>query len=230
MTLVVGVRADEAIVLVADSRASRMVLEQPIIESDSAQKLFPIGLNQKYGLGISGVETVLHGILERLPKESAGGDFRAFVQEIGRHLEGEFSDHFHGRAPLHWPKASLMLVGYDDTGMDSIYCLESQAGFFGGHTRKICARVGSEYPVPLIDAVLKNIPPNSCLTVQQAQRVGIWIVREMADVDPTVGGKLHMAVVTPAGYQDRTHEVATFEKHVSKARRRTWRTAWNSIR
>jgi len=229
MTLVVGIKADDGIVLAADGRTSRAVVGGgtcPV--DDDTQKIFS-STDGKWGFGMAGLPAAALGALDDIREYCSPNGIRANAFGVAKHLRDEFSEYFgrnKERLINEWPQLSILIVGYEVTGKAAFYCLESSAGFrpFSISDRTYY-KIGSDFRCQIVESLLKKSPEP--MNVSQAQRAAASLIRGIGTVDGSVGGKIHMAVIDPKGYGEMADkDVAGIEAAVSQIddhlRRRLW--------
>lgn len=209
MTLVVGIRARDGIVLIADGRRSRSEYGSRVIMSETQRKIYGFG---RYGLGVAGFEGTIEALLHDLRKGDRLGRCRSFDEAC--RVVGDATREFvlevtrHGGPPP-FPAVAL-LAGYDDDGVtprmaslgDETAFVRASGRWIGDRTARIAAE---SLLALLLPACPDDHPPPS---VPHAKMLGALAIVAAARVNDGVGRAFSLATVTPdAGYIDCSDEV-----------------------
>jgi len=229
VTLIVGVKSSDGIVLAADGRVTSFINGNMVVVTDQARKLFPLG--ERYAIGVSGFENATSFIVDRLPAVTPQAELSACARELAARLHGDFSEHFqHRLIPQNWPNAGLMLVGYDGDGQPRIFGLESQLGFMPGPVGRDFTYIGSPYPHTIAKRMLEQCA-RTAITLTDARLLAVMMIRGAADADPSVGGKISLAVVTKAKYEEvGDDECERIERQASELEDRLRNAFWRELR
>jgi 20S proteasome alpha/beta subunit len=216
MTLIVAIKASDAIVLAADGRVTSTEGGSILLESDNAQKLYDFG---HFGLGIAGFRGLGEDIIRRLHNakilESCRGIGEA-KENVGRFLYCEYQDRYSNTPAQDWPDAALMLVGYEPDRTQRIYRLYSQRGFqaaestpdaIGSSPACICTRL----LITLVGGLPNSLETDSRPSVEHAKALAVTTIRLTSRIDLRVGGTIQLALVEPSGYSDKSNEVPNYE-------------------
>jgi 20S proteasome alpha/beta subunit len=206
MTLIVGMKANKAIILAADSRGTVGDPRGLTAINDSYEKLFQVG---SCGLGAAGASEIGAALLDELRQKNIGNitNINSAIQQVVHESAECFARWFREIPPAQRPGVLLTLAGYRfPTGQQPepmIYLLNSQANFapqlFGNMP---CLSGVPQYAVYLVHRYY-----DTAISVEKAKALAEYLIAETASQDPKVGGPIHMAEITPDnGYRKLTQE------------------------
>jgi len=212
MTLVVAMKAQDGIILAADSRGTVGDPRGLTAITDDQEKIFSLG---SCGIAFAGASEVGAALLDEWKKKKLDGP--KDVEEAVTTLVPESADCF-----ARWyrdipaekrPGVVMTLAGFRDTGKGSeamIYLMTSNTNFapslFGNNP---CLSGVPQYAV-----YLRNRYYDPSISLTQARHLAEYLISETASQDPKVGGPIRMAEITPkTGYNELTpEEVAEVQK------------------
>lgn len=123
MTLVIGLKAKDGIVVASDSRAST-----EITANDKVQKIFQLG--EHSAIGIAGDGGLAMYFLDQIkPKLNHGTGITDLAEQIRTHGKLLFNDYFEHLDPKNRPSLQLLLVGYTLDHKAEMYTLQSTDNF-----------------------------------------------------------------------------------------------------
>jgi len=123
MTLIIGIKAKDGIVIASDSQAT-----SELTSNDKVQKIFSIG--DSSAVGISGDGGLAAYFLDQIMDElNHNRGIRDLAEEMRQKGKAKFDDFFEHLAPEKRPKLSFILVGYAQDDKAEIYILESKDNF-----------------------------------------------------------------------------------------------------
>ncbi|HUV56004.1 MAG TPA: hypothetical protein VMV84_02105 [Dehalococcoidales bacterium] len=210
MTLIVGMKAIDAIILGADSRGTIGDPRGLTAINDTYQKLFPLGC---CGIGVAGASEMGSVLLDELQKRGVGDNSNNIddaMAQVRQHSAECFTEWFGSIQPSQRPGVLLTLAGYrfpsGQEPVPMIYLLNSQANFapqLFGHIP--CLSGIPQYAVYLVH---RYYEPS--ISTDQAKSLTEYLIAETASQDPKVGGTIHIAEITPVdGYRELTTEEIT---------------------
>ena len=117
MTLVIGLKAKDGVVIASDSRASSV-----ITSNDTVQKIFKLGDHSAIGISGDGRLALyfLDQIKAGLIHEKGISDLAEQIRKEGK---AKFNDFFEHLQPDKRPSLSLLLIGYTLDGKPEMYTL-----------------------------------------------------------------------------------------------------------
>jgi 20S proteasome alpha/beta subunit len=183
MTLVIGLKAKDGVVIASDSRASSV-----ITSNDTIQKIFKLG--EHSAIGISGDGGLALYFLDQIKggliHERGISDLAEQVRKEGK---SKFNDYFEHLEPDKRPVLSLLLIGYNQEGSPEIYTLRSSDNFVPrkGITGFEC--IG----VPYIADYLLNRLYESDVKTEAGAEMCVLCIQETSSQDRSVGGPTHVA-------------------------------------
>lgn len=123
MTLVIGIKTKDGIVIASDSQATGQ-----LTSNDKVIKIFSIGNNS--AVGISGDGGLATYFLDQIKEElNHSQGILHLAEEMRQKGKAKFNDFFEHLSPDKRPKLSLILVGYSKEETAEIYTLESNDNF-----------------------------------------------------------------------------------------------------
>ncbi len=123
MTLVIGIKAKNGIVIASDSQATG-----ELTSNDKVQKIFPLGINS--AVGISGDGGLATYFLDQIKAElNYSQGVLHLAEELRQRGKAKFDDFFEHLSPDKRPRLSLILAGYSIEGKPELYVLESKDNF-----------------------------------------------------------------------------------------------------
>ena len=208
MTLSLAVKAVDCIVVAADSRGTVGDPRGLTAVNDTQQKLFKFG---NCGLAMAGASEVALAIIDELSKRGKLGPHEPPDIDTGVKAFGEaalFCDEWYkGIPPEQRPGTLFILAGYrsgqnGEQPKPLVYLLNSNTRF--------APQLANNYPmmvgVPQYAVYLSHRYYDPQISGQNAAALAEYLISETASQDPKVGGPIHIAKVTPSGYQEFTQE------------------------
>lgn len=123
MTLVIGIKAKDGIVIASDSQAT-----SDLTSNDKVQKIFPIGTNS--AIGISGDGGLATYFLDQIRGDlNYSRGILNLAEDLRKEGKKRFGDFFENVSLEKRPKLTLILVGYTSEGKAEIYTLKSEDDF-----------------------------------------------------------------------------------------------------
>ncbi len=123
MTLVIGLKAKDGIVIASDSRAS-----SDITSNDKVQKIFQLG--EHSAIGIAGDGGLAMYFLDQIkPGLNHGTGIVDLAEQIRKKGKELFNDYFEHLQPGERPSLQLLLIGYTNDAKAEIYTLRSTDNF-----------------------------------------------------------------------------------------------------
>ncbi|MFH1990558.1 MAG: hypothetical protein ABIJ19_01760 [Patescibacteria group bacterium] len=180
MTLIIGLKSKDGIVITSDSKASA-----EITSNDTVQKVFK--LSEHSAVGIAGDGGLAVYFLDQI-KEDLNYDtgISKLVEQIRVKGKEKFNDFFEHLDPEKRPSLSLLLAGYTKEYPPNleIYQLSSKDNFV---PRK--AVTGFEcIGVPYIAEYLLNRLYEKEIRKEAAEELGVLCIQETSSQDSSVGG------------------------------------------
>jgi 20S proteasome alpha/beta subunit len=209
MTLIVGMKADTAIVLASDSRCTIGDPRGLTAINDSYQKIFKLG---NCGLGIAGASEMGSALLDGLLKSdcNTATNIDDAISKVIKQCADSFAGWFRDITPAQRPGVILTLAGYrllkGKSAEPMIYMLNSQFNFAPQlMTNLPCLTGVPQYAVYLVHRYL-----SPTITLEKAKALSEYLIAETASQDPKVGGRIRMAIITPdKGYAELTEAEVT---------------------
>lgn len=201
MTLVVALKANNAIILAADSRGTIGDPRGLTAINDTMIKIYPLG---RWGVAFAGASEMGATLLDELNKED---DLECLaidelVANVARKSVDLFSHWFREIPPQQRPAVLMTLAGYrtSSAGVSEpmLYILNSQANFAPQLFGQTSLSGVPQYAVYLVH---RYYDPS--ISVEKAKALAEYLIRETASQDPKVGGPIRMAEITPIeGYRE----------------------------
>ncbi|OGZ72385.1 MAG: hypothetical protein A2908_02990 [Candidatus Staskawiczbacteria bacterium RIFCSPLOWO2_01_FULL_38_12b] len=189
MTLVIGLKTKDGIVIASDSQAT-----SDLTSNDKVQKIFAIGGSS--AVGISGDGGLATYFLDQIKEElNYSQGILHLAEEVRQKGKAKFNDFFEHLSPEKRPKLSLVLVGYSKEGNPEIYTLRSEDNFV---PRK-CV-IGYEcIGVPYIaDYILTGLYETE-IKMNAAAEMAVLCIEETARQGGSgVGGETKVAIIDAA--------------------------------
>jgi len=183
MTLVIGLKAIDGVVIASDSRASSV-----ITSNDTVQKIFRLGEHSAIGISGDGGLAIyfLDQIRAGLIHEKGIADL---VEQVRKEGKAKFNDYFEHLQPDKRPSLSLLLIGYTLDGKPEMYTLRSEDNFVPrkGITGFEC--IG----IPYIADYLLNRLYESDIKTEAGAEMCVLCIQETSSQDRSVGGPTHVA-------------------------------------
>ncbi len=180
MTLIIGLKSKDGIVITSDSKASAQ-----ITSNDTVQKVFR--LHDHSAVGIAGDGGLAMYFLDQIKSDlNYGTGILDLAEQIRIKGKDKFNDFFEHLEPMKRPSLSLLLAGYtnEHTPKPEIYTLNSTDNFV---PRK--AVTGFEcIGIPYIADYLLNRLYEEGIKVAAAKELGVLCIQETSSQDSGVGG------------------------------------------
>ena len=183
MTLVIGLKAKDGVILASDSRASSI-----ISSNDTIQKIFKLGDHS--AIGISGDGPLAIYFLDQIKSSlNHGTGISDLAEQIRKKGKETFNDFFEHLKPDDRPSLSLLLIGYTLDNKPEMYTLRSKDNFVPrkGVTGFEC--IG----VPYIADYLLNRLYESEIKTEAGAEMCVVCIQETSSQDRSVGGDTHVA-------------------------------------
>lgn len=183
MTLVIGLKAKDGVVLASDSRAS-----STITSNDTVQKIFKLG--EHSAIGIAGDGGLAMYFLDQIkPNLNHGTGISDLAEQVRKKGKLTFNDFFEHLDPQKRPSLWLLLIGYNMDNKAEMYTLHSGDNFVPrkGVTGFQC--IG----VPYIADYLLNRLYESDIKIDAGAEMSVLCIQETGSQDRGVGGPTHVA-------------------------------------
>ncbi|HEV7449085.1 MAG TPA: hypothetical protein VGP13_00910 [Candidatus Paceibacterota bacterium] len=183
MTLVIGLKTKDGVVIASDSRAS-----STITSNDTVQKVFKLG--EHSAVGIAGDGGLAMYFLDQIkPKLNHGTGIEDLAEQVRVKGKETFNDFFEHLTPKQRPSLSLLLIGYTLNDKPEMYILSSDDNFVPrkGVTGFEC--IG----VPYIAEYLLNRLYESEIKTDAGAEMSVLCIHETSSQDRGVGGPTRVA-------------------------------------
>lgn len=183
MTLVIGMKAKDGVVIASDSRAS-----SGITSNDTVQKIFKLGDHS--AIGIAGDGGLAMYFLDQIKDGlNHGTGISDLAEQIRIKGKNTFNDFFEHLTPDRRPSLSLLLIGYTKENKPEIYTLSSIDNFVPrkGVTGFEC--IG----IPYIADYLLNRLYEYEIKTEAGEEMCVLCINETSSQDRGVGGPIHVA-------------------------------------
>jgi 20S proteasome alpha/beta subunit len=183
MTLVIGLKAKDGVVIASDSRAS-----STLTSNDTVQKIFRLGDHS--AIGIAGDGGLAMYFLDQIKSGlNHGTGISDLAEQIRKKGKDTFNDFFEHLVPKDRPSLSLLLIGYTSEDKPEMYTLESRDNFVPrkGVTGFEC--IG----VPYLADYLLNRLYESEIKSDAGAELCVLCIQETGSQDRGVGGPVHVA-------------------------------------
>ncbi|MEK7558957.1 MAG: hypothetical protein AAB521_01475 [Patescibacteria group bacterium] len=178
MTLVIGLKAKNGIVIASDSKASA-----EITSNDTVQKIFKLGDNS--AIGIAGDGGLAMYFLDQIKEGlNHGTGVLDLAEQIRKKGKEKFNDFFEHLDPNKRPSLSLLLTGYTKSKEPEIYTLNSRDNFVPRKSVTGFECIG----VPYIADYLLNRLYEFEIDVDSGQELCVLCIQETGSQDTSVGG------------------------------------------
>lgn len=206
MTLIVGMKAADAIILAADSRGTVGDPRGLTAINDKYEKLYSIG---NCGVAFAGASELGMTLLDELRKRNIGSitSIDKAVDRIFRECSELYRTWFRDVPADKRPAVLMIVAGYRGGGQASkepmIYLLNSEANFapqlFG---QSPCMAGVPQYAVYLVNRYY-----DPTISRERARALAEYLIAETASQDPKVGGPIKIAEIDPKdGFRALTPE------------------------
>jgi 20S proteasome alpha/beta subunit len=206
MTLIVAMKALDAIILAADSRGTIGDPRGLTAINDNQIKLFQLGC---CGLGVAGASEMAATLLDEFRKNDCENlsSVQDAMQKVVAISVDCFSRWFREIPPGQRPGVLLTLAGYrfveGRTPESMIYLLNSQANF----APQLFDNMPCMSGVPQYAVYLVHRYYDASMTSDQARALAEYLIAETESQDQKVGGPIKMAEITSkTGYMQLTDE------------------------
>lgn len=180
MTLVIGLKSKDGIVIASDSKAS-----SDITSNSTVQKVFKLG--EHSAIGIAGDGGLAMYFLDQIKSGlNHGTGILDLAEQIRKKGKEKFNDFFEHLDPAKRPPLSLLLAGYTNESkpIAELYILNSRDNFV---PRK--AVTGFEcIGVPYIAEYLLNRLYDPEIRTEAGEELSVLCIQETEDQDASVGG------------------------------------------
>jgi 20S proteasome alpha/beta subunit len=204
MTLIVAMKADQAIILAADSRGMMGDPRGLTAINDNQIKLYSLG---QCGFGLAGASEMGAALIDEYRKK--GFDQPAAVDEVMNKISHESSELYKkwfGDIPTEKRQhVVLTLAGYRNPKVPEpmIYVLDSGSNF--------APMLMGAYPtltgIPQYAVYLGHRYYDPSISSERAKALAEYLVNETASQETKVGGRIRMAIITPKdGYKELTED------------------------
>lgn len=184
MTLVIGLKTRDGIIITADSRASAT-----IYNNDTVQKIFQLSENCIIGIAGDGGLAIhfLDQIKNKLVYEEGATDLAEQIHKIGKSM---FNDYYEHIEPEKRPLLQLILLGRTKESELEIYTFKNNDNFIPRKCMTGFACIG----VPFIADYLLNRLYEKDIRIIGGKDLSIWCMKETSSQDKSVGGPIHVAI------------------------------------
>ncbi len=214
MTLLVGLRGADGLVVATDSRGTFGDPRGVTAQNDAQQKLY---VTSKYtaimtaGAGELGA-TVMREIVQRVTGVEGVTPIMQQAREVALERYREWFPNFtiqpvHGLLAPQRPDLALMVAGYDVDALGNVdeprmFQVLSQMDFAPMlHNYGFALAGVAQYALYLLNRLYQ---PDS--SVEHLKALGAWVITETASQDGKVGGPVQMATITTGGCKELTAE------------------------
>lgn len=206
MTLIVGMKADSAIILAADSRGMMGDPRGLTAINDNQIKLYPLG---HCGFGLAGASELGASLLDEYRKK--GFDKPAPVDEVVSKISREsaslYNQWFGDFLKEKRPTVVMTLAGFRNVETPSpepmIYVLDSGQNFAPMLMGKYPTLTG----IPQYAVYLGNRYYDPSISTERAKALAEYLISETASQETKVGGPIRMAIITPKeGYKELSED------------------------
>jgi len=183
MTLVIGLKARDGVILASDSRASSV-----ITSNDTVQKIFKLG--EHSAIGIAGDGGLAMYFLDQIKAGlNHGTGISDLAEQVRKRGKETFNDFFEHLKPEERPSLSLLLIGYTLDNKPEMYTLQSKDNFVPrkGITGFEC--IG----IPYIADYLLNRLYEHDIKIEAGAEMCAVCIQETSSQDRGVGGLAHVA-------------------------------------
>jgi 20S proteasome alpha/beta subunit len=204
MTLVIGLKAKDGIVLASDSRASSV-----LTSNDTVRKIFQLGDDSAVGIsGDGGLATYfLDQVKDNLNYGTGVEDLAEQIRKRGKEIFNDFFEHL---SPKDRPGLTLLLVGHTKKipKKAEIYTLRSEDNFV---PRK-CVTGFECIGVPYIADYLLNRLYESEIKLESGAELCVLCIQETSSQDRSVGGITKVATLNKTFKELTLTEVEKLKK------------------
>jgi 20S proteasome alpha/beta subunit len=206
MTLIVGMKADNAIILAADSRGMMGDPRGLTAINDNQNKLYQLG---RCGFGLAGASELGAALLDEYRKKDI--DKLTNVDEVMNRISSESADLFNkwfGNIPHDKrPGVFITLAGFRNQESKKpepmIYLLDSNHNF----APMLVGAYPSYAGIPQYAVYLGHRYYDPSISPKRAMALAEYLISETASQETKVGGKIRMAIITPKeGYKELPEE------------------------
>ena len=206
MSLLVCMKAGQAIIMAADSRGTVGDPRGLTAINDTYIKIFPMG---RFGIGLVGASEMGNALLDELNKKNVGNitDFDQTISKIVEESAQCFNRWFGNITPDKRPTVIATVAGHRKRSGGSyepmIYMLISQTNF----APQLFGHMPCLTGVPQYAVYLAHRYYDPTISIDQAKALAEYLIAETASQDPKVGGPIRIAEITiDAGYRELTTE------------------------
>ena len=183
MTLVIGLKTKDGVVIASDSRAS-----SEITSNDNVQKIFKLGDHS--AIGISGDGRLAMYFLDQIkPNLNHGTGISDLAEQVRKIGKEKFNDFFEHLTPDKRPQLSLLLIGYTLDHKAEMYTLCSTDNFVPrkGVTGFECMGI------PYFAEYLLNRLYEPDIKTEYGAEMCVLCLQETSSQHRGVGGEPHVA-------------------------------------
>lgn len=207
MSLLVCMKASQAIIMAADSRGTVGDPRGLTAINDTYIKIFPLG---RLGIGLVGASEMGNTLLDELNKKGVGNiaDFDQAISKIVSESAQCFNQWFGNIPPAQRPIVVVTVAGHRANAGKKppepmIYMLISQTNF----APQLFGHMPCMTGVPQYAVYLAHRYYDPGISVEQAKALAEYLIAETASQDPKVGGPIRIAEITAdTGYRELTKE------------------------
>lgn len=210
MTLVIGIKTKDGIVIASDSQAT-----SDLTSNDKVQKIFPIGYNS--AIGMSGDGGLATYFLDQIKEElNYSQGILHLAEEIRQKGKAKFNDFFEHLSPEKRPGLSLILIGYSKEGNSEIYRLESKDNFVPRKCMVGYQCIGVPY---IADYILTGLYEATEVKMNGAAEMAVLCIEETARQGGSgVGGETRVATIDAATKTFKQIDKIDVEKMIKKVK------------
>ena len=206
MSLLVCMKAGQAIIMAADSRGTVGDPRGLTAINDTYIKIFPMG---RFGIGLVGASEMGNTLLDELNKKDVGSitDLDQAISKVVEESAKCFNGWFGNIPPTQRPVVIATVAGHrlrsGNTPEPMIYMLVSQTNF----APQLFGHMPCMTGVPQYAVYLAHRYYDPSISVEQAKALAEYLIAETASQDPKVGGPIRIAEITAdSGYRELTKE------------------------
>lgn len=206
MSLLICMKAEQTIIMAADSRGTIGDPRGLTAINDTYVKIFPLG---RFGIGVVGASEMGNALLDELHKKNVANvtDLDQVIARIVDESAQCFNRWFGNISPPQRPGVLLTVAGHrmhpSMTPEPMIYMLVSQTNF----APQLFGHMPCMTGVPQYAVYLAHRYYDPSISVEQAKALAEYLIAETASQDPKVGGPIRIAEINvDTGYKELTKE------------------------
>jgi len=206
MSLIIGMKANDGIVIAGDSRGTIGDPRGLTAINDNHTKIFQFG---KYGIGLAGASEIGAVLFDELRKTNISKEpnIDTLVKGMAQISVQLFTNWFRDIPPTARPGILFTIAGFRKEESKSpeamIYLLNSQMNFAPQLFKNMPCMSG----IPQYAVYLVHRYYDSSISLERAKALAVYLITETASQDPKVGGPIKIAEITAEnGYEEITRD------------------------